>query len=272
MNDLSQSVWQYDSAQNSYRYLLIDPLCTLHGSDSFHLDNLIERFSAQRVVPVLRQDLAYQQTYCPHLIELASPEQTCDEILLKRSVTQAYRERFRRKRVICGWISSQQSIIPLAQHIGSLCSTIGNELNPSCVLPFFEPIRFELLSQTDRISAQWLSTQLYPINSWIVVTVGGELLKENGKKSDHQESYLSLKARRAQQNLPLIIGLLSAWQRLADKKKAALPKDSALQALTQIIAAHEKGLTDKQDIYSFGLNALAAFLPENEQNPSSERG
>lgn len=255
MNGLSLSAWEHNTKE-SYRYLLVDPLCLLHSSDPFHLDNLVERFSAQRVIPVLRKDLAYQIKYCPHLIELAPPGKDCDDVLLSQSLTQAYRERFNRKRAICGWLDSKCPIEAVAQHIGELCSVIGNELNIGYVLPFFEPLRFELLLLANQASVEWFSAQLSFIDSWTILIPGGGLLTEKGDKLDSQECYLSLKAKRAQKSLSLILGLLLAWQRILSKENIPLPIDATSQVLEKIITAEDLGLKDEQDIYYFGLTEL----------------
>lgn len=132
---------------NCYRYLLVDPLKPVKIVEPLALENIKDVFSSDEFKAILRPDLSYEPTICPHLILLAKPGEVLEPELLDLTITRIEKERSHYKHYICAWISSELDIQNLAEKMIDLGLQLGRLLSPKqpTFLPFYEHIRLQLI-------------------------------------------------------------------------------------------------------------------------------
>lgn len=255
-------------------YLLIDPQADCDEDHALHPDNLLARFATDAVEPVLRADLTHDLSACPRLITLANAGQTLDEDYLRMTVNVALAEHIGGKRLICGWLSSPSPLTVVAEHLAQRC--LVAEQNAQRVVPFFEPLRLELLAVSLRDS---IGPWLWPISQWIVPSSGGRLLHLSGNGNAPVPS-LGVAEISAQTLAPMVGTVISAWQQLVKQpmranKRALAPllretPGPAIHAAAKVLAhlrrSHALGLGKAQDRMTFALQHLTVN-PHLEAHP-----
>jgi len=230
---------------DTYRYLLLNPLKKVPYNNPLHVDNLQQTLGNKTIYPVLRRDLAYSPKHCPQLVLLASPGERCEYRDFNSAEGYARSEALHDKRYFCAWLTSAQEPAALA---GSLAEQCLHLMKPS-FLPFFEPLRFELLQAMS--PKESFAGSLWPIHHWWYMTAAGELACQAGKYSE-EKWRLHWQAEETQQYVPAIRQLLLAWQQVT----STLPYDAALQAAKAWKHTLKTGLKEKNDLYFLALNRL----------------
>lgn len=245
---------QMNSAQNdSYCYLIVDLLAGVFEHSDFAFDEIKQTYDV--IVPILRPDLAYDPSLCPQLIQLAAPNEQADIYSLLGTKAYAVFEKVRKRRYIVGWLTSKLDPHKIAEHIASCCHVMGKNIRDGYTLPFFEPIRLELLNITDNHSRGWLNSMIWPIDYWGAIGSGGADYIIQGHKGN-QSGYFTPQGIESQKNYNAISALLSAWNKVSHKKGQVFPEDATNQALIQINIAISQGITDLKSQILFGLNNL----------------
>lgn len=237
-----------------YRYLLLDPLKTVSSVNPLHLHKLKKSLGDDAIYTVLRRDLAYSPAHCPLLVLLASPGEECNYPWLDGTEGYARGEALQDKRYLCGWLVSSQKPEQLAVSLAEQCHRVSHAF-----LPFFEPLRFELLQAMSPQNG--LAGSIWPVNQWFYMTVAGELACQTGNESD-EKWQLNWGAEWVQQNVCAVGHILKAWGTVS----AVMPSDAAMQAAMMWKKTAETGLNDTRDSYflaawSLGLGVDIAQHP-----------
>lgn len=259
--------------QNEYRYLLVDPLKSVTFLNDLCLSNLKEIYGAENVTPVLRPDLRYSLESCPHLILLAAPGEVCSTAVINEVVRYGTYERKYNKRYICGLLSSACGLQVLSQKIADNCRTLGDQITTGYSLPFFEPLRMELLYLTQLSPV--IEEVLWPISTWWYIAYTGKL---NGLNSIEATTAgkLTWGMQEGQLNIRDIWRILYAW----DNGKTILPDNAVYLAAQAWKEVGKIGLHQLRDKTYLALNALnfpvditrhstiASLLQQARENPS----
>jgi hypothetical protein len=244
MENISIAEWLNENT-DEYRYLLVDPLKKVAAANPLSLYKLQKILEENAIFPVLRGDLAYSPKHCPHLVLLARPGESCDVSLLNRTETYARSESLQGKRYLCAWLTSAQGPESLAISLAEQCNT----LRAQEVLPFFEPLRFELLQAMS--PEDGLAGNIWPVSHWWYMTVTGELRCQRGKVSTEQWR-LNWGTERTQNNVHTFSQILKYW----GKVNPALPSDAAMKTVMMWEQAAVQGLSDANDTYFFTTYSL----------------
>lgn len=236
-----------NTRQNEYRYLLLDPLKGVSSSNPLNQERLREVWGDKGLQIILRSDLAHAPEYCPRLLLLAKPGESCDEAILRASEQYSCDEALYEKRYVCGWISSSLAPELMADLIASLCK----KLKTGIVIPFFEPLRLELLQALSPV--QPLSSFIWPISQWHYLSSAGKLVTLTGKLSDSDEKgWIKWRSVQTQQQIRDIWRLLSAWGQVC----TSLPDDAAIQAAEAWAKSATPALHHTSDRLCLALNHL----------------
>ncbi|GEM_PF-581865 len=237
-NDHSVSLTQrLNQYSEMYRYLLLDPLKTVSSVNPIHLHKLKQSLGEHAICPVLRRDLAYSPEHCPQLVLLASPGEECNYPWLDDSESYARGEALQDKRYLCGWLVSSQKPKQLAVSLAEQCNRLSHVF-----LPFFEPLRFELLQAKSPVDG--LAGSIWPVNQWFYMTVAGEIVCQAGYKPD-EKWRLNWGAEWMQQNVCAVGHILKAWGAVT----TVMPSDAAIKAAMMWRKTVETGLNDTRDSY-----------------------
>lgn len=231
---LTEKLNQYP---DMYRYLLLDPLKTVSSVNPLYLHKLKQSPGEHAIYPVLRRDLAYSPEHCPLLVLLASPGEESHYPWLDDTEGYARGEALQDKRYLCGWLVSSQKPEQLAVSLAEQCNRLSHAF-----LPFFEPLRFELLKAMSPVDG--LAGSIWPINQWFYMTVAGEIDCQTGYKPD-EKWRLNWGAEWTQQNVCAVGHILKAWGAVT----AVMPSDAAMQAAMMWRKTVETGLSDTRDSY-----------------------
>lgn len=239
---------------DEYRYLLLDPLKKVASANPLSLQKLQQNLGREAIYPVLRADLAYSPAHCPQLVLLSRPGEPCGFSWLNRAEDYARSEVLQDKRYLCGWLSSAQQPELLAVSLAEQWRRVSHDF-----LPFFEPLRFELLQAMSPQNG--LAGSIWPVSHWWYMTVAGELTCQTGKEQVDKWR-LGWGVEWAQQNVRAIGHVLKAWSVV----NAALPADAAMQAAVMWKKTANAGLNDTRDSYflasySLGIGADIAQHP-----------
>ncbi|WP_233500330.1 hypothetical protein [Enterobacter cancerogenus] len=236
-----------NTRQNEYRYLLLDPLKGVSSSNPLNQELLREVWGDKVLQIILRPDLAHAPEYCPRLLLLAKPGGSCDEAILRTSEQYSCGEALYEKRYVCGWINSSLAPESMADLVASLCK----KLKTGMVIPFFEPLRLELLQALSPL--QPLSSFIWPISQWHYLSSAGKLVTLKGKLSDRdQKGWIKWRSIQTQQQVRDIWRLLSAWGQIC----TSLPDDAAIQAAEAWAKSATPALHHKSDRLCLALNHL----------------
>jgi hypothetical protein len=234
-----------EKLQGEYRYLLLDPLKPTVSWSPLHLDHLKATWGTGALYRVPRPDLAYTPDYCPMLLLLASPGESCSEEIIRRSEEHSHGELLAEKRYICGWISTPLAPAALAQQLAELC----RKIKPDAIIPFFEPLHLELLQALSNPGE--LASLLGPISRWGWLSCTGHLRVLTGTSLE-EEWQLEWRTEQALGHVRDIWRVLSAWQQVAD----VLPENAVLQAVDAWVKASQVGLHHTSDCLYLALNSL----------------
>lgn len=237
---------QIERNQDCYRYLLLDPLKPVSRVNPLHASRLRAFLGNDAVMVVQRADLAHSPQHCPLLVCLASPGRSVDPELLRTSVSYSRNEVGHDKRYVCGWLTSQQPTNIVANVLAERCSQSGQLIVDQQILPFFEPLRFELLHATKGVNEF-----IWPVMQWWFVSASGKLIYLEGQASEKkwQPDWGTL---RNQQNIRDIQGVLFAWRRVC----AVLPDNAGARAASAWANTVKYRLPHRQDRHYLALSEL----------------
>ena len=238
-----------------YLFALLNPHRALDAEHPLHLDKLRQQEPKLALESVLRPDLGCLPALCPHLLELAKPDDASPlaEDLLELLAAQAVAEAGSPNGAyVCGVLVSTQPAPVTARHLAQAVVVRLSANAPEQVLALFEPLRLESLSRT--MSQDWLDVWLGPIVAWRYLNAAGKLRALNRLSpflAPTSAWVLSVEASRAQQRIPQLADLLQAW-----REHEALPQDAAQRADAQLEEAAQHGLTAGEDLLFFALSGL----------------
>lgn len=243
--------------RKKYRYLLIDNLASISELDFIHLDNMTELLGSNAITTVLRPELSHSPEACPQLLTIAKPHRALDDKIIHYSVTQATVELMRTKRYICSWFVSEQP----AEVVADLLVQVGIFTGQRCQLPFlpiYEPFRFQLLHESNQISALWLPSILNFIDGYYYVDLQG-LLRQI-KRVDHLPAeidlFMSESAQWYQKNARHLFQLYLSWLRYCQQTGQDIDQNTLMMVANAYLDAHNNGLTDSRDRSIFSLMSL----------------
>ncbi|WP_312983566.1 hypothetical protein [Atlantibacter sp.] len=256
-NNNKMTAW-LNQHTDEYRYLLVDPLKKIASANLLSLPKL-QQPGRETIFPVLRADLAYSPTHCPHLVLLARPGESCQPPWITHAENYAQSEVLQEKRYICGWLSSEEEPESLAISLAEQCGRVSNTF-----LPFFEPLRFELLQAMS--PEDGLAGSIWPVSHWWYMTVAGELACQIGKETTDKWR-LNWGGEWAQQNVRAIGQILKAWGSVC----TTMPSDSAIQAAMMWKKTEGTGLNDIRDSYFLAAYSLGLGVDIAEHPAVKER-
>ncbi|WP_392560290.1 hypothetical protein [Orbus mooreae] len=259
-NSLQQQLLtELDNAVNrkKYRYLLIDNLASISELDFIHLDNMTALLGSNAITTVLRPELSHSPEACPQLLTIARPHRALDEKIIHYSVMQATLELLRTKRYICSWFVSEQP----AEVVAELLVQVGAFVGQRCQLPFlpiYEPFRFQLLHESNQISALWLPSILNFSDSYCYLDMQGQLklLKPVESLPTGIELFLSEPAQLYQKNARHLFQFYLSWQRYCQQVGKDTDENTLMKVANAYLAASRQGLTDSRDKSLFTLMSL----------------
>ncbi|RKS84428.1 hypothetical protein DES39_2167 [Orbus hercynius] len=242
-----------------YRYLLVDPLKSVRLDEPLALANINDVFPNDELNAILRPDLSYEPTLCPHLILLAKPGEDVESELLDFMLARIKKERSHYKHYICAWISSELDIQNLAQKIIELGLQLGRLMSPEkpSFLPFYEHIRLQLLKES--LSAESLLSGLFNfIHRYIYINYYGQLIEINAANNSPTDDFLLfsqifLQNALQYQNEPkATFGLVKMWQ----DNTPTLPANALFLSAKKLLEAKNIGLTNLEDRLVYALYCL----------------
>lgn len=257
---------------DDYLYLLLDPLAECDNDHPLHIASLMQRLGDDAIVRVQRLDLAHDPDTFPALVTLAQPGNLPDDALLALSYARAQEDARYRKRYVCGWLTSHVSPEDVATQLTWLGS-VGLSEPSSRFLPFFEPLRLELLAAALRSGG--LGRRLWPIRQWLCPTSWGGAALFSGHP-EGVDAALPDVATQAQQDAPLVADVWAAWRRSLQVRLSyapnrwhgdtLLPPQAAASAFRLIRDARVLGLRDSGDIVSLALHRFLVH-PRLHEHP-----
>ena len=254
MRSAVQEFARTERASNDRLYLLLDLLAPCAPTDSLSIPSLTQALGAQSIAPVMRPDLAHTPDACPALVQLAAPGDIANTSVLAAAERAAREDASHKKRYVCGWLTSDQPLAALADHIAARCLDVTTPVAGMRTTPWFEPLRLELLAAS---LGRDISGLVWPIKRWLCPTSWGTYTLLRGAPTEADTDALAL-ARQPQQLAPLVGDFLDVW-RLALKLPTAyapmrwrgatiLPPQAAVHAFRMIRDAHNLGLRLSADI------------------------
>lgn len=243
----------------AYRYLLLDPLKRVAGVNPLHLYNLKLYPGERAIYPILRRDLAYTPEHCPQLVLLASPGEECNYPWLDGTEDYSRGEALHDKRYLCGWLASSQKPEHLSVSLAECCVRIKE----GAFLPFFEPLRFELLQAMSKEDE--LAGSIWPVERWWYISAAGNMVCQKGKPVDEKWRF-NWGTEIVQQNIRAIWQLLFSWSQVSP----ALPHDAAVQAASAWKSSAATRLSSPVDRNFMALNRLTLGIDIAEHPAVSE--
>ncbi|BCF88764.1 hypothetical protein PPGU16_18310 [Paraburkholderia largidicola] len=242
-----------------YFYLLVDPLAGYDEYARIGVPRLQESLGEEVMTVVARADLAHEPNSCPRLVALSAPGMPPNVELVDASIRHSEQEAGYDRRYVCGWLSSAEHPYSLAAYIEQQC--VVETRRGSQFIPFFEPMRLELLSATSTADANVLRG---PVRDWLYPNASGVITRLPQARADAQR--ISEAGLTVQVGAPWVVRLLAAW-RAAQADELAytparwrgpslLPPDAASRAYGQLLDAGDLGLTDFEDQLVFALHRL----------------
>lgn len=246
-----------EANRKKYRYLLIDNLASISELDFMHLDNMTERLGSNAITTVLRPDLAHSPEACPQLLNIAKPHRALDDKIIHYSVIQATLELMRTKRYICSWFVSEQPAEVVAELLVQVGIFIGQRCQLS-FLPFHEPFRFQLLHESNQISALWLPSILNFSDSYYYLDLQGQLkqLKRPDPLPAGIDLFMSEPAQLYQKNARHLFQLYLSWQRYCQQVGQSSDENTLMRVANAYLNASRQGLKHSGDRALFTLMTL----------------
>lgn len=240
------------------RYLLIDGLASVSGLNSLHIKQLKTKFGEKSISAVLRPEIAYIPESCPQLFLLAEAGQLVDQELVEQSVNLALTEYLYSKKYICGWISSECELDVLSENIVSIGSALGSSLDVKPFIPFYEPIRLQLLQEANFICPDWLSTVLRVMNSYYYLTVDMQLkeVTRASYTSELQNLFITEETKYYQTHAKKINHLYIGWGTYCKDNQKVVNSGDLLKLANLYQQANLLGLTNTQDNFVYSLNTM----------------
>ena len=257
---------------NDHLYLLLDLLAPCAPTDSLSIQSLTQALGAQSIAPVMRPDLAHTPDACPALVQLAGPGDIANTSVLAAAEHAAREDASHKKRYVYGWLTSDQPLAAIADHIAARCLDVPAPVAGTRTTPWFEPLRLELLAAS---IGRDISGLVWPIKRWLCPTSWGTYTLLRGAPTGAGTEELVL-ARQAQQLAPLVGDFLDVW-RLALKLPTTyaplrwhgdtiLPPQAAVRAFRMIRDAHHLGLRQSADIIDLCTHRVFIH-PDVSQHP-----
>lgn len=231
----------------SYRYLLLDPLRQVSPDSPLHLRELEAALGQEALTRVLRLDLAHSPSHFPVLVQLAAPGEPLQQSQFNASMTRVGLEAAYERRYLCGWLASPHSPDQIATLLVTRSRQLGLALGDHKVLPFYEPLRLELLHH-----AYGLAGTLWPITHWWYPSASGKLHHLQGSADGHEWAMDSGMVR-IQSDMAQVQALLFAWQRAAPH--SPLPDDAARRAAEAWVWASDR-VNHPHDRFTLALVGL----------------
>lgn len=250
MEELIDHLLQTELRQDRYHYLLLDPLKAVSCVNPLHINKLKIVREHDAVVIVQRPDLAHSPQHCPLLVCLACPGEDIPRDIVRASIEYARKEIEQEKRYVCGWLSSVEPINIVAKTLAERASQAGQTMGNKQVLPFYEPLRFELLHAEKRFNEF-----IWPVSQWWYMSASGCVVCLDGKIPENrwQPEWGAL---RNQQEIRGIWGVLFAWRRVS----GALPDDAVVKAVIAWTKTAKYGLPHSHDRQYLALNELTLSI------------
>ncbi|WP_392564476.1 hypothetical protein RHO13_02850 [Orbus wheelerorum] len=242
-----------------YRYLLVDPLKSVRLDEPLALANIKDVFPDDEFNAILRPDLSYEPTLCPHLILLAKPGETIEPELLDLMITRAEKERCHYKHYICAWISSELDIQHLAEKITGLGLLLGRLMAPEkpSFFPFYEHIRLQLLKES--LSVESLLSGLFNfIHRYIYINYYDQLIEINPADNSSNNDFLLFSqvflqnALQYQDEPKATFGLVKMWQ----DNTQTLPPNVLFLSAKKLLETKNSGFTNLEDRLAYALYCL----------------
>lgn len=271
-------------------YMLLDPLNPVYEVDPISISSLKTSLGKDAVIPVLRADLSHTPEVCPQLIKLANAGVDLSAKADAQSATSTARQvleyavNFSRdeypgsRRYVCGWLQADLDLQALVVYLADKMMLEWNEAPR--FYPVYEPLRQELIAQAcEHVDPQLHSQWLGDISSWIIPSSNQFFLHYTGQPGASVP--LHVNAVAAQIDSPAVAHVLAVWreqtvepltpdqlaeQPLLTRGKYALPQGAAYQALMQIRAASQYGLSNPHDLVLFSILRLTVH-PRFNRHP-----
>lgn len=251
-------------------YLLVDPLAGCDELAPLAIPRLTQALGTDSAMVVPRADLTHSPNTCPQLIILAQPHQAIDASLIDASFEHARFDATRTKRYVCGWLTSRAAPATLAEGIAERCIVESGGARRQHI-PFFEPLRLELLAATSRDD---LSGWLGDISTWVLPTSTGNISLLQHTTSAHWPP--DDKTLLIQQDVPSVALLLSIWRDALNRPlsyapdrwtgETVLPPYAAVLAWRQLRDARALGLNRLEDQITLALHRLIMH-PRIDEHP-----
>ncbi|MCD1127490.1 hypothetical protein LPW36_16060 [Jinshanibacter sp. LJY008] len=253
--DALLSVINHD--RSLYRYLLLDPLVPMGNLSPIHIDTLTEMFGQNRVMPVLRPEIAYDPLSCPQLILISHPSQDVDIDLLRNSLNWARKESTYTKRYVCSWITSKVQLQTLSERLVEIGLLMGRTMGLPFV-PYFEPFRMQLLQEGNSICPEWLISALKDIEtySYFSTTSGLKTIRQTDYSLLDMEVFITEEAKLYQREARKILHLFLAWHELCEQRGIPLTECRLIDVAEIYKAGRNMGLLNTEDNFVFSLNSL----------------
>ncbi|BFG73729.1 hypothetical protein PTKU46_17620 [Paraburkholderia terrae] len=242
-----------------YFYMLVDPLAGYDEYARVGVPRLRESLGEEALTVVERADLAHEPDSCPRLVALSAPGMSPNVELVDASIRYSEREARYDRRYVCGWLSSVEHPYSLAAYIAQRCVVEINGANR--FIPFFEPVRLELLSAISTDDADVLRG---PSSDWLYPNASGVVTRLPQAKTGAQR--ISETGLSVQAGAPWVVRLLAAWRTTQTddlsyaparwRGPGLLPPDAAARAYRQLLDASSLGLTGFEDQLVFALHRL----------------
>ena len=240
-------------------YLLLDPFAGCPPEHPLAIAALSEALGSDAVTRIDCSRLVQDPECWPALVRLAEPGDAPTALALL-SATCAARESAATWHYVCGWLTSDQPVDLIAQHISQQCQVLHQpELHG--ITAWFEPVRLALLRATLKNAGEVLG----PVRSWLHPDGSGscEVFEREPMAG---ELAVSEAVRATQHVAPQIIQLLGAWHRLSAVQhphglwhfagSSGLPENAPTHAMNLILKAFKQGLRDRADIQCMSLHML----------------
>ncbi len=262
MQSAVQAFARLERAPSDYLYLLLDPLAPCEPQDPLSIQSLTHALGEQAIARVIRPDLAHTPDACPALIQLAAPEGAADISLLAAAERSARDDANYKKRYVCGWLTSDQSLAALADHLAARCLDVIVPIAGKRMTPWFEPLRLELLAASMEHAFPAL---LWPVKRWLCPTSWGAFTLLRGSPTEAGSDAPAL-VRHALQLAPLVSDFLDVWRAalrfpvtyapMRWRGPTILPPQAAVHAFRMIRDAQNSRLRLSADIIDLCMHRV----------------
>lgn len=159
-----------ERAPNDHLYLLLDPLAPCAPQDPLSIQSLTHALGEHAIARVMRPYLSHTPDACPALVQLAAPGDIANTSVLAAAERSARDDASYKKRYVCGWLTSDQPLAALADHLAARCLDVITPIAGKRMTPWFEPLRLELLAASMERAFPAL---LWPVKRWLCPTSCG---------------------------------------------------------------------------------------------------